>query len=558
MRNWEVVALLKRGGLHDQAANIDLDGLSPAWTMTDDPDPPYPPASFVTSDGSTVRHEPSTLVDFSATISSLPSPDVLFVHLPQVGNKCSHFRKGFRSKYVTVGLTAFLKVSAVAAKTIDSHRPSMVAVAMQRSSWSFRSSDDVLIYQVMVNGFRNLGYTQLILTPTTDAELQFVILVADEVATRLAFPESFSTTLGRCNDQAHKLGSWPFPNDWHTFNAIACCNTVQMHGAVDEDPATDFFRLASNIADFFRPRSSFRVTKLEQVWPVIHQQLFKDWQVSEAARATLAVQGKTTPVPPVVVLDSVDLHPLARHIQWDMRPYWEHLDSSGASKPELIVPLFSYEAVPNTFNNEAISALTLGSKTPFSDMQTVHDLEFGMDNQAEPAEHSLFAGNWPDSYHYYTLGTKGIDDYLKHQWLAHSDRPAFLPLTVCARNSVRKPGEHPDVKRRDVNDLKFPDGIVTHAGKTFSMLSLNSRSKIEKQAPLTFSSFDQFEAKAVRLARSQLKVVMMKIDGDAWYKQFKRRVSQIADGVIAWPDFTKDVSNSAMFVQLTARTELPS
>jgi hypothetical protein len=42
------------------------------------------------------------------------------------------------------------------------------------------------------------------------------------------------------------------------------------------------------------------------------------------------------------------------------------------------------------------------------------------------------------------------------------------------------------------------------------------------------------------LSRSQLPVVAFKADGDAWYKQFTRRLHQreVAEGLASWP--TKD------------------
>ena len=49
------------------------------------------------------------------------------------------------------------------------------------------------------------------------------------------------------------------------------------------------------------------------------------------------------------------------------------------------------------------------------------------------------------------------------------------------------------------------------------------------------------------LARSQLPVRLFKTDGDAWYKQFFRRLSCIADGVASWPDYDGDPAILKMF-----------
>ena len=49
------------------------------------------------------------------------------------------------------------------------------------------------------------------------------------------------------------------------------------------------------------------------------------------------------------------------------------------------------------------------------------------------------------------------------------------------------------------------------------------------------------------LARSQLPVRLFKTDGDAWYKQFFRRLSCVADGVASWPDFSQEPPIMQMF-----------
>jgi hypothetical protein len=40
---------------------------------------------------------------------------------------------------------------------------------------------------------------------------------------------------------------------------------------------------------------------------------------------------------------------------------------------------------------------------------------------------------------------------------------------------------------------------------------------------------------------------LFKTDGDAWYKQFFRRLARIADGVASWPDFDGDPAILKMF-----------
>ena len=53
------------------------------------------------------------------------------------------------------------------------------------------------------------------------------------------------------------------------------------------------------------------------------------------------------------------------------------------------------------------------------------------------------------------------------------------------------------------------------------------------------------------LNRSHLPVLMFKGDGDAWYKQFRRRLEQICDGVASWPSFIDDVPTMRLFIDYT-------
>ena len=53
------------------------------------------------------------------------------------------------------------------------------------------------------------------------------------------------------------------------------------------------------------------------------------------------------------------------------------------------------------------------------------------------------------------------------------------------------------------------------------------------------------------LNRSHLPVVMFKGDGDAWYKQFRRRLDQICDGVASWPSFIDDAATMRLFIDYT-------
>ena len=66
----------------------------------------------------------------------------------------------------------------------------------------------------------------------------------------------------------------------------------------------------------------------------------------------------------------------------------------GKDDPSLIVPLCNIDALGTPFNHEAIRALTGFQQSPFPDLQTVHDMEFGFDNTAEPPKHSCFASNF--------------------------------------------------------------------------------------------------------------------------------------------------------------------
>jgi hypothetical protein len=76
---------------------------------------------------------------------------------------------------------------------------------------------------------------------------------------------------------------------------------------------------------------------------------------------------------------------------------------------------------------------------------------------------------------------------------------------------------------------------------------LNSRIDIEKEAAVLFSSWGTLESKARSLRRPNLPVVMFKCDGDAWYKQFWRRLQQVAEGVASWPrDLQSDKPKSTV------------
>ena len=105
-----------------------------------------------------------------------------------------------------------------------------------------------------------------------------------------------------------------------------------------------------------------------------------------------------------------------------------------------------------------------------------------------------------------------------------------------------------ELRRRRVLDCSHPrNGSGKVNGKLYANLSLNSRIDIKNQAEVDFSNFDRVAAKAMSLARSQLPVRLFKTDGDAWYKQFFRRLSCIADGVASWPDFDGDPAILKMF-----------
>jgi hypothetical protein len=71
---------------------------------------------------------------------------------------------------------------------------------------------------------------------------------------------------------------------------------------------------------------------------------------------------------------------------------------------------------------------------------------------------------------------------------------------------------------------------VVIEGRSYKLLALNSRIDIEKEAAVLLSSWGTLESKAMSLRRSNLPVVMFKCDGDAWCKQFWRRLQQVAEG----------------------------
>jgi hypothetical protein len=146
----------------------------------------------------------------------------------------------------------------------------------------------------------------------------------------------------------------------------------------------------STISSSSSYRHTSRVTSLEQVWPQAHKLRLAAWKADELKRADSLRNGDKVPTPQVLVPDVDDLCPEARGIAWDLRVYWK-ARQYGKDDPSLIVPLCNSDALGTPFNHEAIRALIGFQRPPFPvprsrvpDLQTVHGLQFGFDNTAEP------------------------------------------------------------------------------------------------------------------------------------------------------------------------------
>jgi hypothetical protein len=399
---------------------------------------------------------------------------------------------------------------ATAAALLAAQRPLVVAFVTPQAIWSSQQVNDVCPVRAFIDGLAGGLDFEVKHTSGLRRNCKVSILSPSEVASRLAFNEAFDSS------------------------------------ATSDDPRGR--SLLPDIQQYLCPRHTFRVTDITQVWPESHRRKFAEWKAHELVRAEKLRRGEATSTPPVLVLDAQDLHPDARGVVWDLRPYWKAM-KYGTDDPSLIVPLCNIDALDTPFNHEAIHALTGLQRTPFPDRATVHDLQYGFDNTADPPTHSCFASNWPLSYEFYDIGNKDIEGYLLSGYVecCDEDGPAFIPSTAVGQNTVVKPHKDPTKIRRRVLDCSHPRGTVIVDGKVYLFLSLNSRIDVRKQAEVSFSSFDRIASKAMSLARSGLPVLLFKTDGDAWYKQFFRRLSCVADGVASWPSFRQDPPIMRMF-----------
>jgi len=313
------------------------------------------------------------------------------------------------------------------------------------------------------------------------------------------------------------------------------------------------------------------VTNIEQVWPLAHSNAFTQWCREEAARAVAIKAGTPVPTSNVLVFDNDLMHPDARGVVWDLRKYWA-ARLKGLDDPSLIVPLFDQRQNNSRFNTSAICALTMDSPDDsFPDEATVYDLQHGSDNNAIPPKHSIICSNWKASYEFLDIGSADIATYEKRGWIEFVPEggPPCIPFTSVAQNTVPKKGKDPKEFRRRVLDCGY-DGddltrtvIASDAAQStptstpaiyvpnHELLSLNARSDVTRQSPVSFSSYERLVHKIMVLNRSHLPVLMFKGDGDAWYKQFRRRLEQICDGVASWPSFIDDQPTMRLFLDYT-------
>jgi hypothetical protein len=437
--------------------------------------------------------------------TSSPRPDVMLIWVTRTADN----------------LSFVLDTFGMAARVVQHSRPSVVIFGTRSSLWLFPQNDDKLLPALM-HAFTGLGY---VLCNYTSGKVTFSVLVALEVAERLAYPDLFS------------------------FNAEF----------VPSDGSSAWSSVLDSTQNFLTPKSTFRVTDIKQVWPTEHSDLFLAWVERESARATAIRAGTNVPTSDVIIFDNDLMHPEARGIVWDLRRYWA-ARAKGVDNPALIVPLYDTSLDNQSFNNEAICALTIDSQDSFPDHATIYDLQHGAHNNAIPPTHSFVCDNWKGSYEHYDIGSADIDTYEKRGWIEFTPPggPPCLPFTGVAQNTVPKKGKDPKVCRRRVLDCGYSGekGLRTlaahyHEPGRYARLSLNERSDVTRQSPVSFSSYDRLVNKIMTLARSHLPVLLFKGDGDAWYKQFKRRLHQICDGVASWPSFIDDPATMKLFIDYT-------
>jgi hypothetical protein len=97
--------------------------------------------------------------------------------------------------------------------------------------------------------------------------------------------------------------------------------------------------ICNAVHDFLRPLSTFRVTKLEQIWPREHQIQLNNWKKEESVRALAIKRGQKVKAPDVVVFDSCLMHKDARGFRWDIREYWQAEADGEEFKCDMFAPL---------------------------------------------------------------------------------------------------------------------------------------------------------------------------------------------------------------------------
>ena len=269
-------------------------------------------------------------------------------------------------------LAPVAEVFATTAAVIATQRPLVVAFVTPIAIWSSTQVNAGCSVKIFIDGLAGLDYDIKHISKPFGGNM-ISILTPSEVGSRLAFKEAFDFS------ESVELPAGP---------SVEQC-----------------------IQQYLRPRHTFRVTNLEQVWPRAHRLRFAAWKADELKRAESLRNGDKVSTPQVLVLDEDDLCPEARGIVWDLRAYWKAL-KYGKDDPSLIIPLCNSDALDTPFNHEAIRALTGFQRSPFPDLQTVHDLQYGFDNTAEPPKHTCLASNWPLSYQFYEIGNKDIETYL--------------------------------------------------------------------------------------------------------------------------------------------------
>jgi hypothetical protein len=421
-------------------------------------------------------------------VSQLPAVQILLV-------RCSCALSGFRVQLPEL----FSTVSAYLAV----HRPLVTVAVTPAKVWSSTQVNDFCPVPDLIQGLHGLDFRVNHVGKVLGGH-ELSVLVPDEVAARLAAASFFT---------------------WDAARSFAREGRSALYTAV---------QLA---LQFLRPLHTFRVTDIEQVWPKAHRVRFAAWKEAELLRARSIRGGTRVPPQEPCIFDADEMDARARGVIWDLRAYFE-AEGRGVIDPALIVPLYCPKGLPRPtkFNLEAIDALTKCGEEISPDLETPKDMRDGFRNTAQPPIHTTLMSNWPKTYEHYETGKQNLDTYVERGYVETTALPGppFVPSTNVAANTVPKGLD----QQRSVTDHGFPRGTVTssvYPNKTFSSLSLNSRIDTKMQAEVSFGSFDRLRAKIMALAQSCLPVRIFKTDGDAWYKQFFRRLQEIADGVQSWP-----------------------